>query len=491
MMTFPRTSVLYAFSFFVLASSSCINADVLSVENPYSEVRAPKYTTLADKSTILPFKDSSIENSATRGLLMDNSNDNGIGGAWASTAFLRDRSLHLRSYQDRFYDESSQVSAQFFIDAQTNRARVFKDILNPEWVKKHLGSFLTDPQVLAAMSELSFAQENIGFMFHAHHMYKRVGLSVDLPIHVGIAHPWLSKKTRDMAAGSGSESDTHVLDQADEDELISRVQKIQYKGGIGDLKVAVNLIQPLLGERVIGTLGLEAIIPLQSAKAATKNLSFDPVAEDFNPTIFTLPFDPEEAAKFAFRLLEYFKGIGTNPVLGQKSLSLGVVSGIKILVHPSCTLHQSLQVQYNFPVKEYRFIHRYRSDDRVASNLAVEPAEYLVSSSRGLIVTGAVGIRQKVLNNITFGLFGDIFWQNNENFRVVFTDDLKRGRLLENYAEMGRVKQVSIRASVEKKFDWHKFSCDDVRIMLDAGVAVSSEGIGKLWHGGLHISGNF
>ena len=490
-MTFARTSVLYAVSFFVLAFSSFVRTDVLGVENPYGEGRASKYTTMADKSSLLPLSSSSIESGGTRSLLMDNSNDSGIGAAWASTAFLRDRSLHLRSYQDRFYDESSQISAQFFIDAQTDRARVFKDILNPEWAKKHFGSFLTDPQVIAAMEELSFAQENIGFMLHAHHMYKRVGLSVDLPLHFGIAHPWLSKKTRDMSAGSGRESDTHVLNPADEDEMIKRVQKIHYAGGIGDLKVAVNVIQPLLGDRVIGTIGLEAIIPLQSAKVATRNLSFDPVADDFNPTIYTLPFDSEEAGKFAFRLLEYFKAIGTNPALGQKSLSLAAVSGIKILVHPSCSLHQSFQVQYNFPVKEYRFIHRYRSDERVASNLAVEPGEYLVSSSRGLIVTGAVGIRQKVLNNITFGLFGDVFWQNNENFRVVFTYDENRSRLLENYAEMGRAKQVAVRLSVEKKFDCYKFSCNDVRLMLDAGVAISSSGIGKLWHVGLQSSGSF
>ena len=96
-----------------------------------------------------------------------------------------------------------------------------------------------------------------------------------------------------------------------------------------------------------------------------------------------------------------------------------------------------------------------------------------------------------MLNNITFGLFGDVFWQNNENFRVVFTDDENRSRLLENYAEMGRAKQVAVRLSVEKKFDCYKFSCNDVRLMLDAGVAISSSGIGKLWHVGLQASGSF
>ena len=70
---------------------------------------------------------------------------------------------------------------------------------------------------------------------------------------------------------------------------------------------------------------------------------------------------------------------------------------------------------------------------------------------------------------------------------VVFTTDEIRSRLLENYAEMGRAKQVAIRASVEKKFDCYKLSCRDVRLTLDAGVAISSSGIGKLWHVGLHL----
>lgn len=478
--------MLFALFFTFGASAS----DLDFQENPYAESRAIKCNTMADKSSDLPMRSVSIDEDHTRSL-MDNSSEADIGAAWASTAALRDRSLHLRFPRDRFYDESSQVSAQFFIDAQTDRARVFRDILNPEWVKKHLGSFLTDPQIIAAMEELSFAQENIGFMLHAHHMYKRVGLSIDLPVHFGIAHPWLSKKTRDMAAGSGSESDTHVLSQADEDELIERVQKIYYEGGLGDLKIAAHVVQPLLGDRVVGTLGLEAVIPLQSAKTPAKNLSFDPVADNFNPTLFTMPFDQEEAAKFAFRMLEYMKAIGTNPVLGQKSFSVGVTQGIKIFVHPSCTLHQSLLVQYNFPVKEYRIIHRYLSANRVASNLAVEPGEYLVSSSRGLIVNGSVGIRQTVLKNITLGLFGDLFWQNSENFREIFTDAENLSTLLPGYAEMGSVKQLAVRMSAEKKFSCAKLSCSDVRIGLDAGVAFSSSGIGKLWHAGLSVSGNF
>ncbi len=483
-------SALMLFAFFL--PLDVFASDMDTQENPYAESRAAKCTTMSEKSSFLPMRSVFIDEDLTRSL-MDNSSDDNIGAAWASTAALRDRSLHLRFPRDRFYDESSQIAAQLFIDAQTDRARAVRDIINPEWIKKHFGSILTDPDILAVMDELAFAQENIGFMLHAHHMYKRVGLSVDVPLHVGIAHPWLSFGLQDKLKNrtGGSESDTHILDPKDEAKLLEDFKKIYYTGGLGDLKVAANIVQPLLGDRVVGTLGLEVVIPLQSAKSAAKNLSFDPVADDFNPTIFTLPWDHEEAKKFAFRMLEYVKAIGTNPVVGQKCFSLGATQGIKIYVHPSCTLHQSLQVQYNFPVKEYRIIHRYRSDNRVASNLAVEPGEFLVSSSRGLIINGSVGIRQNVLKNITLGLFGDLFWQNNENFREIFTDAQNLSRLLPGYAEMGSVKQLAVRMSAEKKFSCAKLSCSDVRIGLDAGVAFSSSGIGKLWHAGLSVSGNF
>jgi|GEM_PF-3515199 len=489
LMTFVRTSVLYVF--FLIGFAGVVSPDVAVPENPYRSVVPDPYNTLGDRAESLPHP-SLIEKSPTRDFLNFTSlSDYGLGGLWSSTAPLRERNIHFRSSENEFHDDSSTISSQFFIDAQTDRARVFRDLFNPYFIKNNSGDIVSNPALLEELEKISFVQENIGFMFHAHHVYRRVGLSIDLPVLVSVAHPWAPSSTRDMLAGTGDPSEEGVVSKTDIATMKKSIEKIETAGCLGDLKIAATVNHPLLGERVVGNCGLEVIIPLQSAKVAQRKLSFNPVKEDFNPSYLNLGLDQELAGKYAKRLVEYLKAIGTNPVVGQKSLSIGLSAGLKIYVHPSCTLHQSVKVHYNFPVKEYRFIHRFLEDDRSPSSLAVEPGEFLVSVSRGLVVHGTLGIRQKVIHGVTLGLSGDIFWQNSEKIREVFTDGENLVRLLPQYAEMGRAQQVAVRMSIEKKLKGDLFTSRDMRLLLDAGFAVSSSGIGKLWHLGLCVAGNF
>ena len=201
--------------------------------------------------------------------------------------------------------------------------------------------------------------------------------------------------------------------------------------------------------------------------------------------------DQEQAAKYVNRLIDLIKSIGVNPSIGQKSWSLGVLGGFQLYVHPTCTMHTVMQVIYNMPVKEYRLIHRFLDDARTVGSLAVEPGEFLVTSSRGIIFRGMAGIKQKISKNITLGLFGDLFWQNNEKIREVFTDGENLVRLLRGYAEMGSATQVALRGRLEKQLNLASFPNGAAQFSIDASGAISSAGIGKLWHVDACFSVNF
>ena len=471
----------FVLKLFAIAAFFVFSVTVFSDVSPYHEGHAHPYNTLADRADVLPVSISMDSAPRSRDFL-NFSTDYGLGGLWRSTAALRERSVLLRAPYDELFSERSGFSAQLFVDACTDRTRVFREMLNPYFIKSSVGAVLNNDALLEELEKISFSREDAGILFSGRHVYKGVGFCVELPVYTAVSHPWAPSTTRDMLAGDGSGGGSAI---------IKKITKLGWVAGFGDLKLSVVTVRPLLGERLFGLLGVEGIFPLQSAVGSTRTLTFNPVADNFNPTQFDLLIDQEQAAKYVNRLIDLIKSIGVNPSIGQKSWSLGVLGGFQLYVHPTCTMHTVMQVIYNMPVKEYRLIHRFLDDARTVGSLAVEPGEFLVTSSRGIIFRGMAGIKQKISKNITLGLFGDLFWQNNEKIREVFTDGENLVRLLRGYAEMGSATQVALRGRLEKQLNLASFPNGAAQFSIDASGAISSAGIGKLWHVDACFSVNF
>ncbi len=420
------------------------------------------------------------EASVTRGFL-DFPRSDGLGGVWRSTRPVRDRGILFSQTHRNPFEDVSNFSATLFADVLWERTFLL-NIINPTGL---LAEFL-DEGTLKELRKISFAQEQVGFLFHAAHVYKKIAFSVDLPVAVIATHAWAPQSARDYFANLPT-SDEPPFAPDQEKELSDLIQKIGWAKGLGDLKLGARVFDSFAQDRIFWSLGCELVLPLQSAAPAKRNLPADmnPVADNYNPEELDL-LDPAERFKTAKRFLTMLQTVGTVPCIGQKSYGIGVIGALKALVHPTCTIYSSAQAYFQAPVKEYRLIHRYL--DAGETTLAVEPGEFLVESHRGLMLRGTAGFDQKITKNFSCGLGGDVFFQNKETlYSEIFTASEKSSSM-KDAAEMEQATQAIVFAHLSKKLGMFG---GKGQFSLRASGSLGASGIGKLWNIGICLSSTF
>ena len=460
-----------------------------SVDNPYNDDAFVSYYldglgSLQPKAAF-PAQERLLDVIApTRNLVF--SADAGLGALWQSTIPVRDRDvLHSLTYQN-LYEEEPTVSATAFANLLSHRTFIFKDILNPAIVE----SAVDNTEIINEIGNISFAQEQIGVLLHGYYDYKNIGFSADLPVMVVVTHPWAPSSTLKMIAAMPSDETFFTFDQ--QDAIKKQISDLGWVAGLGDLKLGVRVNNSLCDGKLFWSFGGNLFLPLQSGAAAKRALTFNPIVDDFNPSLFDLSFDELDRFKYVNRLISLLKALGANPSLGQKNYGFGLSAAVQVKIHSTCTGYGSAHINYIMPISEYRIIHRYL--DAGNTQLAVEPGEYLVKSSRGIILRGTVGFDQKMSKNIAFGLGGDLFFQNKESIVPVFTEGENSSKLFgkDNQclraAEMGQSAQTFVYAQIIKKLAMRG---GKAHLSLRGSGTLDASGIGKLWNVGVCFSSTF
>lgn len=480
-------SLVIFISVFLILSTFFLSANV---ERPYDFSQQPYLNEyVAPAPSTEEFK--IFIDGPTRSSGMHFSFENGLGALWKSTAALRDRNVVLGKNLGSVFVEKTEISAELFANIFTERAYVFRDILNIDLILAFAPE-KDNAELIKLLDNISFSKEEVGVMFHGHYLYKNVCLSVDVPLYVQFSHPWVPLEQLKAFANVEPTPSTNddLFSKEQLDDLKKQVTSIEKRAGFGDAKLGAFYYQPFAQDKIVTVLGLDLVVPLQSFFNVRPTVGFPVEHPPFNPT-FSILNDTDSAArvKWAKRLLTMVKSIGTNPRIGQKAMGLGITGGVQFSLFKATKVYGLAQLMYTGASDEYRLIHRFWNDpDEGTRVLAPEPGEYLIRSYPGEILHCSAGISQQWSENVAFDLSGDLFLQKGEEIGLPFTELAIQGNLMKEDAKMVSVRQGIVSFKLDKKL---KMNQGRAILSFEASAAVTASGIGKLWSLGVSLSTTF